>query len=73
MQKLISRNDKIYSRGQKYIINHPKDLNLIQISPSTDLNCGVISSNTEHIQADYRYRLELGLDSLPKLRDFSKS
>jgi len=68
LQKLIISNDKIYTREQKYISNPPKDLKLIQVAPETDLKCGVISSNIEHIKMDYRYGLELGLDALPNLR-----
>ena len=68
LQKIITRNDKIYIRGQKYISNPPKGLELIQLAPEAALECGVISSNLEHIQMDYRYGLELGLDALPQLR-----
>ena len=68
LQRLIMRNDKIYARKQKYISNSPKDLKIIQIAPKIELKCGVISSNIENIQMDYRYGLELGLDALPKLR-----
>ena len=68
LQKLIIRNDKIYTKQQKYIASPPKKLTLIQVAPKTDLKCGAISSNLEHIQMDYRYGLELGLDALPKLR-----
>jgi len=68
LQKIIKRNDKIYIRGQKYISNPPKNLELLQLAPKTALECGVISSNLEHIQMDYRYGLELGLDALPQLR-----
>ncbi len=68
LQKLIMRNDKIYSRKQKYISNPPEDLKLIQVAPETELECGVISNNLKDIQMDYRYGLELGLDVLPKLR-----
>ncbi len=67
LQKLIMRNDKIYSRKQKYISNPPKDLKLIQVAPETELECGVISNNLKDIQMDYRYGLELGLDTLPEL------
>ena len=69
LQKLIARNDKIYIREQKYISNPPKDLKLIQVGPQTELECGVISSSQEHIRMDYRYGLELGLDTLPHLRN----
>ena len=68
LQKLIMRNDKIYSRQQKYISKPPKDLKLIQVAPQTELECGVISSNLEDIRMDYRYGLELGLDVLPELQ-----
>ena len=68
LQKLIMRNDKIYSRKQKYISNPPKDLKLIQLAPETELECGVISNNLKDIQMDYRYGLELGLDALPELQ-----
>ena len=68
LQKLVIRNDKIYSKGQKYIHNPPKDLTLLQIAPQIELECGVISNSLEHILLDYRYGLELGLDILPKLR-----
>ena len=68
LQKLIMRNDKIYFRQQKYISNPPKDLNLIQVAPQTELECGVISSSLEDILMDYRHGLELGLDVLPELR-----
>jgi predicted patatin/cPLA2 family phospholipase len=71
LQKLIMRNDKIYSREQKYISNSPKDLKLIQVAPETELECGVISNNLKDIQMDYRYGLELGLDALPKLQTLS--
>ncbi len=67
LQKLIMRNDKIYSRKQKYISNPPEDLKLIQVAPETELECGVISNNLKDIQMDYRYGLELGLDTLPEL------
>ena len=65
------RNDKIYSRKQKYISNPPKDLKLIQVAPEIELECGVISNNKEHIRMDYRYGLELGLDALPRLQTLS--
>ena len=68
LQKLIMRNDKIYSRKQKYISNPPEDLKLIQVAPETELECGVISNNLKDIQMDYRYGLELGLDTLPELQ-----
>ena len=68
LQKLILRNDKIYSRQQKYISNPPKDLKLIHIAPQRELECGVISSSLEDISIDYRHGLELGLDVLPELR-----
>ena len=71
LQKLIMRNDKIYSREQKYISNPPKDLKLIQVAPESELECGVISNNLKDIQMDYRYGLELGLDALPKLHTLS--
>ena len=72
LQKLIKRNDKIYAREQKYISNPPNDLELIQLAPETELSCGVISNTKEHIQTDYRYGLELGLDALTQLRSLSK-
>jgi predicted patatin/cPLA2 family phospholipase len=68
LQKLIMRNDKIYSREQKYISNLPKDLKLIQVAPQTELECGVISNSLEGIRMDYRHGLELGLDALPELQ-----
>ena len=68
LKKLVMRNDKIYSRGQKYINNPPEDLELTQVAPKTELECGVISNSLEHILSDYRYGLELGLDALPRLR-----
>ena len=68
LKKLIMRNDKIYSRQQKYISNPPKDLKLIHIAPQTELECGVISSSLEDVRMDYRHGLELGLDVLPELR-----
>ena len=68
LQKLIMRNDKIYSRQQKYISKPPKDLKLIQVAPQTELECGVISSSLEDIRMDYRQGLELGLDVLPELQ-----
>ena len=73
LQHLISRNDKIYARQQKYILNPPKDLKIIQIAPQSDLKCGVISNNLEDIQLDYRYGLELGLDALPKLQKLARN
>ncbi len=71
IKRLIMRNDRIYARQQKYISNPPKNLELLQLAPKTALECGVISSNLEHIQMDYRYGLELGLDALPQLRDLA--
>jgi len=68
LQKLIMRNDKIYSRQQKYISKPPKDLKLIQVAPQTELECGVISSSLEDIRMDYRQGLELGLDVLTELQ-----
>ena len=68
LQKLISRNDKIYARLQKYIHEHPSDLKLIHMAPKNELKCGVISSSKEHVQMDYLNGLEVGLDYLPKLR-----
>ena len=68
LQKVIMSNDKIYTRKQKYISNPPKDLNIIQLAPSTDLECGVISSTPEDIRSDYRHGLEVSLDKLPKLQ-----
>ena len=62
------RNDKIYSRQQKYISKPPKDLKFIQVAPQKELECGVISSSLEDIRRDYRHGLELGLDVLPELR-----
>ena len=56
---------------QKYISNPPKDLKLIQVVPVTELECGVISNNLKDIQMDYRYGLELGLDTLPELQTLS--
>ena len=73
LQKLVMRNDKIYSRGQKYIHNPPKDLKLLQIAPQIELECGVISNSLEHILLDYRYGLELGLDALPQLRTLTSN
>ena len=73
LQKLIMRNDKIYNRQQKYISNPPKDLKLIQVTPQTELECGVISSSLEDIRMDYRHGLELGLDVLPELRTLSSN
>jgi len=68
LQRLIMRNDTIYSRKQKYISNPPQDLKLIQVAPETELECGVISNNLKDIHMDYRYGLELGLDILPELQ-----
>ena len=68
LQKLIMRNDKIYSREQKYISNLPKDLKLIQVAPQSELECGVISNSLEDIRMDYRHGLEMGLDALPELQ-----
>ena len=73
LQKLIMRNDKIYSREQEYISNPPKDLKLIQVAPEAELECGVISSNLEDIRTDYRHGLELGLDALPELRTLTSN
>ena len=42
LQKLILRNDKIYAKGQKYVFNPPKDLNIIQVAPESELECGLI-------------------------------
>jgi len=72
LQKLISRNDKIYSRSQKYIDEHPSDLKLIHLAPRKELKCGVISSTKEHVHEDYLNGMELAMDSLPKLRKFIK-
>ena len=68
LQKLITRNSQIYSRGQKFISKPPTDLDIIQVSPIEGLQCGVISNTLEHVLADYRYGLELGLDKIPQLR-----
>ena len=70
LQKLIARNDKIYSRSQKFVQEHPADLKLMHLAPKKELKCGVISSSKEHVKLDYQNGLELGLDSLPKLRKF---
>ena len=72
LQKLISRNDKIYSRSQKYIDKHPFDLKLIHLAPRKELKCGVISSTKEYVHEDYLNGMELAMDSLPKLRKFIK-
>ncbi len=72
LQKLIGRNDKIYSKSQKYIDNHPKDLKLIHLAPKKELKCGVISSTKDHVHEDYLSGMELALDSLPKLKKFTK-
>jgi len=68
LQKLILRNDKIYIREQKYIADPPEDLELIQVTPKTELECGVIANSLNNIYMDYRYGLELGLDALQQLR-----
>ena len=65
------RNDKIYSKEQKYISNLPKDLKFIQVVPQTELECGVISNSQKGIRMDYRHGLELGLDALPELQALS--
>tara|TARA_Y100000590_G_scaffold468425_1_gene651158 strand:+ start:4908 stop:5774 length:867 start_codon:yes stop_codon:yes gene_type:complete len=73
LQRLISRNDKVYARAQRYISNSPKDLKVFQIAPKVDLQCGVISNSVESIQNDYRYGLEMGLDAIPRLqKQFTK-
>ena len=71
LQKLIMRNDKIYARQQKYISHPPKDLKLIQVAPTSELECGVISNNVKDIYMDYRYGLEKGMDSLYELQKLS--
>ena len=71
LKKLIMRNDKIYTRKQKFITNPPEDLILFQIAPETELECGVISNNIEHIHMDYRYGMEKGMDSLYELQKLS--
>jgi len=71
LQKLIMRNDKIYALKQKYIANLPEDLTLLQIAPETELECGVISNNIEHIQIDCRYGLEKGMETLNELQKLS--
>ena len=68
LQRLVSRNDKIYSQSQEYISNPPADLKIIQVAPKRELKCGVLSNSTEYIQDDYRYGLEFGLDNLNELR-----
>jgi len=72
LKKIITRNDKIYFRSQKYINNHPADLKLIQLAPKKELKCGVISSSKENVNMDYQNGLECALDSLPKLRKLAK-
>ena len=71
LQKMIMNNDKIYSRKQKYISNPPKDLELIQVAPESELECGVISNNLKDIYMDYRYGLEKGMDALYELQKLS--
>jgi len=71
LKKLVNRNDKIYTRSQKYISNPPADLKIIQVLPTGELKCGVLTNSTEHIQDDYRYGLEMGLDALPILQTIS--
>ena len=73
LRKLISRNDKIYAKAQKYVDNHPSDLKLIHLAPKDELKCGVISSTKEYVHEDYLSGMELALDSLPKLRRFAKN
>ena len=65
------RNDKIYISKQKFITKPPEDLILFQIAPETELECGVISNNIEHIKMDYRYGLEKGMDALSELQKLS--
>ena len=67
LKNLISRNDKIYSKSLKYISKPPKDLDLIQVFPSQELECGVLINSIEHIRNDYHYGLEIGLDTISKL------
>ena len=68
LQRLVGRNDKIYSRSQEYISNPPADLKIIQVAPKRELKCGVLSNSPEYLQDDYRYGLEFGLDNLNELR-----
>ena len=71
LQRLVLRNDKIYARQLKYIANPPKDLNIIQVAPEAELECGIIANKIEHIQMDYRYGIEKGMDAIHKLQKFS--
>ena len=71
LQRLVLRNDKIYARQLKYIANPPKDLNIIQVVPEEELECGIIANKIEHIQMDYRYGIEKGMDAIHKLQKFS--
>ena len=68
IQRLVGRNDKIYSRSQEFISNPPTDLKIVQVAPNRELKCGVLSNSTEYIQDDYRYGLEFGLDNVNELR-----
>ena len=69
LHRLILRNSKIYKKSKKFIKNPPADLKLIQIAPKLDLSCGVLSANKNKVLDDYRYGLEIGLDSLNQLED----
>ena len=71
LQRLVLRNDKIYARQLKYIANPPKDLNIIQVAPEAELECGIIANKIEHIQMDYRYGIEKGMDAIHRLKKFS--
>ena len=68
LQRLVAQNDLIYSQSQEYILNHPSDLRIVQVTPKQELKCGVLSNSITYIQHDYRYGLEMGLDILPTLR-----
>ena len=57
--------------AQQYISNPPDDLKLIQLAPESELKCGVITSSLENVQMDYRYGLEIGLDTLPQLQNLT--
>ena len=46
-------------------------MNIIQIVPESELECGIIANKIEHIQMDYRYGIEKGMDAIHKLQKFA--
>ena len=63
----FQNNHNLYNDTVDFIDQPPLDLKISQIAPSEPLKCSTYTKNVNHIDADYAYGYQMGLDYLDQM------